>query len=421
MYKVTHSILGMAVISAVVGVRQGSPTSCFLFILYVNVLIRNIKFKSGPDSFLQWLHVLMLMDDTVIFASSRERLLEKLRILDEYCITHGMLMNESKTKFMVIHGSADDCMPIKLSDITMYLCPSYIYLGSVFTADGSTISSLRCHVDEKKKHLNKLLIFLRKNHDMPFVVKRKVVEACFNAAILYGAESWINANLRCMEVMYISAIKALLGIRRSIPTEICLAEAGMLPLVSLVKKKQSSFLIKMKAERADIKDDPLMFALELTKHRNKATHDYIEDVMNNYNENKEQESLARKIFDCKPSKTRFRTYAVINPDLSMHQVYDRTYTKDFIPEHYRIAFTRMRTSSHRLKVETGRWTGMDREKRICKCGEAVGDEGHALTECKLTQHLRDNYGKAVTFPDFLINATKISDFKLLYDVLKVSE
>ncbi len=76
MYEITHSILGIAVISAVVGVRQGSPTSCFLFILFVNVLIRDIKLKSVPDSFLEWLHVLMLMDDTVIVASSRKRLID---------------------------------------------------------------------------------------------------------------------------------------------------------------------------------------------------------------------------------------------------------------------------------------------------------------------------------------------------------
>ena len=106
MYKVSHSVLGIAVVSAIIGVRQGSPTSCFFFILYVNVLIRKIKVESGPDSFLEWLHLLMLMDDTVIFASSRNRLIMKLNILDEYCQAYGMQMNESKTKFMVINGSA---------------------------------------------------------------------------------------------------------------------------------------------------------------------------------------------------------------------------------------------------------------------------------------------------------------------------
>ena len=34
MYSVTDSILGTAIVTTLVGVRQGSPTSCLLFIIY---------------------------------------------------------------------------------------------------------------------------------------------------------------------------------------------------------------------------------------------------------------------------------------------------------------------------------------------------------------------------------------------------
>ena len=39
LYKVSKSILGLTIITAVIGVRQGSPTSCLIFIMYVNILI----------------------------------------------------------------------------------------------------------------------------------------------------------------------------------------------------------------------------------------------------------------------------------------------------------------------------------------------------------------------------------------------
>ena len=51
MYKVTKSILGTAIISATIGVRQGSPTSCFLFVLFINTLIRMIKERCPWDGF----------------------------------------------------------------------------------------------------------------------------------------------------------------------------------------------------------------------------------------------------------------------------------------------------------------------------------------------------------------------------------
>ena len=52
MYKITKSILGMGVITAIVGVRQGSPTSCFLFILHrrSKVSVQNSQAGHHDDS-----------------------------------------------------------------------------------------------------------------------------------------------------------------------------------------------------------------------------------------------------------------------------------------------------------------------------------------------------------------------------------
>ena len=58
MYSSTQNILGSVIVTSTSGVRQGSPTSCFLFILFVNVLIRMIKERCRPDGFLRWLHIL---------------------------------------------------------------------------------------------------------------------------------------------------------------------------------------------------------------------------------------------------------------------------------------------------------------------------------------------------------------------------
>ena len=68
MYSVTQNIIGTAIITTIIGVRQGSPTSCFLFILYVNDLVKLIKDTCEDDGFLSWLHLLVLMDDTVLLA-----------------------------------------------------------------------------------------------------------------------------------------------------------------------------------------------------------------------------------------------------------------------------------------------------------------------------------------------------------------
>lgn len=70
MYSVTESWIGSALISVTLGVRQGSPASCLLFIIFTDDLIRMIKEGNACDGFLQCLHILVLMDDTVLLSTS---------------------------------------------------------------------------------------------------------------------------------------------------------------------------------------------------------------------------------------------------------------------------------------------------------------------------------------------------------------
>ena len=95
-------------------------------------------------------------------------------------------------------------------------------------------------------------------------------------------------------------------------------------------------------------NDPLMYVLEITKHRN-STYRYIESLIDN--------SL-----DPLPSRnqrverstgTKAVTYRTINSDLGVAAVYQSE--EHAVPGYARISFTRMRLSSYRLRIETGRW------------------------------------------------------------------
>ena len=93
MYSITESWIGTALVLITLGVRQGSPTSCLLFIILVDDLIRLIKEGCEHDGFLQWLHVLILMDDTVLLSTSRSYMARKLTLLQSYCIDYGMMIS----------------------------------------------------------------------------------------------------------------------------------------------------------------------------------------------------------------------------------------------------------------------------------------------------------------------------------------
>ena len=82
------------------------------------------------------------------------------------------------------------------------------------------------------------------------------------------------------------------------------------------------------------------------------------------------------------------TYKQLNWNLESPALY--RHPNLYVPEHYRIAFTRMRLSSHHLKIETGRWSRIPRERRLCQCG-SVQDEVHVILHCPLLHSIRERF------------------------------
>ena len=94
-----------------------------------------------------------------------------------------------------------------------------------------------------------------------------------------------------------------------------------------------------------------------------------------------------------------------------------------VPEFQRITYTRLRLMSHRLKVETGRWTRpvTPRERRLCSCN-AIQTEEHVLLECPLTAHMRTPFFNQFSNIASLFNLSNESAFqvtRLCYDAMNL--
>ena len=135
--------------------------------------------------------------------------------------------------------------------------------------------------------------------------------------------------------------------------------------------------------------------------------DPIEDCKQKTTSNIQDSSSSKRIF-----------YKSINPTLTPHSVYTKpSPIKTYTPERLRLAFTRLRVSSHNLRVETGRWARLLRESRLCPCGSGdVQDEFHAICQCRLTSNIRS------MFPHVVF--TSIKEFfasKHTRDICKICE
>lgn len=420
MYSVTESVIGGAVVTATLGVRQGSPTSCFLFVVFMNELIRMLRDRCVPDGFLGWLHTLVLMDDTVLLSTSREGMISKIRILKEYCTEHGMIINVLKTKFFVISGTEGDAGPLCVDGLTIEPCTSYIYLGSPFTSDGSVSSAVQCHAKNKLSHVLKFVSFVNKNNDTPFIVKRRVFEAALMSGILYGCESWIGADLKPIVKLYNWSLKQLLGVRKTTPNDVCYAEAGYPSLPDLVRLKQHMFFSRMVSERSDLRDDPLMFTIELVNRDNTTTSRIIREYcIRNVPDSK---SLIRNVYDriAASNGSRCVVYRTMNPGYVTHSVYKDRHT---VNDRHRISFTRFRVSGHSLCIESGRWNRRGRgrlpvEERLCLCGE-IQTEKHVVEDCPVSADIRQAFD--LSSLEELFNGKYPNELscKIIHDILQL--
>ena len=218
-YKHTLNVLNSEYIKATIGVKQGGPMSCILFIIYLNVMVIMIK-TLGDDSFLRDLHLMVLMDDTVLVASTKEMVIKKFEIMMEFCSQYGMEVNEIKTNLMVINGNPIDRQAFTTAGLTVKPTKLYIYLGSPFTEDGKINTVISTHLKTRTADLNKFRIFSKVNSTMPYQYKKKVLQAAIMSSLLYSCESWFTENLKEMEQLYVAALKSLLGVRETTRTKL---------------------------------------------------------------------------------------------------------------------------------------------------------------------------------------------------------
>ena len=174
------------------------------------------------------------------------------------------------------------------------------------------------------------------------------------------------------------AVKTTLGVRTTTANDLVLAETGLNRLKAVVKHKQKSFFTKMLEERVHMDEDPLGAALQLIRDRNTRTWREIKMLYDRPDNilSEDKENIRVRIQNRDTSK--FKTYLMLNPTLSVHEVYESD-----TPEFHRKQFTRLRLISHSLKIETGRWQRVPKEQRLCTC-RRVQSEEHVLLQCPQT-------------------------------------
>ena len=377
----TLSRIGSREFQSTRGVRQGGPTSCGLFTFYVDCLIKAIN-NYGPDDWLK-ISCLMQMDDTLVFAASRRSFIDKLMIGKSCSDILDQSMHPVKSKFFTVNS--EENQPIMLDNVMISYQAIYVYLGTLlFNASIST--QAQEHIKSKNGSKLKFYSFLNKNRNAPFCVKEKVWSSALTSSIYYSCETWLGCDKRILGAPYLQTLKSLIGVRQTTCTDLVYTEAGVQSATSYVLSRQASF-IKRLYTRPEFENTYIGWAVkEAIKVKSPMGKAIMKIMYDQLPVDTHTANIA--LADTTRRKTYYQT---MNPTLSRHIIY----SSPSVPEYARISVSRLRLSSHHLRIETGRWARIERNRRVCRCHDiSPQDEEHVLFKCPITAPVR------TVFPQF---------------------
>ena len=177
-------------------------------------------------------------------------------------------------------------------------------------------------------------------------------------------------------------LKSRLGVRNTTCNHIVFVESGEIGAKSYIRDMHVSFLHRLVSSdhyTGSYIEKMINPAIQVRCPAGKVLQQLINSEVDCVTQEKSKIVLAMS----NETSTRRTSYRAINPDLSVHEAY----TTPEIPESHRIAFTRMRLSSHHLTYEIGRWSRIPAENRICPCG-AVQTDHHVMLQCPYTDDAR---------------------------------
>ena len=418
------------------GVLQGGILSPKLFNEFMSDLPDYLKKSDGITLGDLTLTHILYADDIVLIADSPKCLQNSINSLHNYCKKWHLIVNISKTKVMQISNKAIStffCNGDKLENVD-----SFKYLGHMLTNKRRIHSKM---TDYLSTQAHKALFALQGDSKQALgkidpMLSLRMFDTYILPILEYNSEIWTSEkSMPELENLQLGYLKNILGVRKQTPSLAVYGETGRFPLHVRQKIRMVNYWIRL--ERAP--DDSLLKkCLNLQKgiYRNavngnnwfnKVCHvlnscniEYDISNLSNFNivniskkvklrlYEAEHERLINEINDSS-QQPKLRTYKLFKTDCRIEPYLALQQSRKVLTK-----IARFRTSSHSLKIETGRHHKpiIPAPNRICeKCtSNFVEDEIHCLIVCPGNEQHRVN---------LFLNATKfINNFLSLDDITK---
>lgn len=412
------------------GTRQGCSLSPTLFKIYINDIqdIFNKDICNPVKLENVSLGCLMYADDVLVMSENAQGLQKALTELNKYCKKWGLIVNTKKTKIMVFNSRR--CHNIfTLGNEIIPDTDRVCYLGFLLTPSGKFNSMYKFVYDKACRALYSVRSVFKNIPDLSVGTQLKMFDCMIKPIMLYGSEVWgafvhkclkgadsIDYMLRdvttLLEKLHSKICKSILQVNKYTNNYAVRCEMGRMPLIIDVICRTIKYYVSIN-ERAHT--SLAKVALLLHKTYSSPWITFIEvmgrfleintDLLNIKNIRTNIVKIKTKLYSiCKMKYVqRLSEYSKLNLYCAIKKNCERErYLNDIKNMYHRKSVTELRLSSHKLPIESGRYTKIKREDRLCLlCKMFIGTEEHCVIKCLHPNptSLRNNYLNAI----FLIN------------------
>ena len=393
-----------------VGLRQGEVLSPILFSLFIDDIESFLRHGNQNGLTINEITLILLLfaDDMVILGNSPDEINRSLTLLSDYCTKWGLDVNIDKTKVVVFRKRGR----LKHDELFMYkdqrleIVNNFNYLGTIFNYNGTFALNQQYLIGKANKALNVLLINCKRYQLKPKLLCQ-LFDAFVGSILNYAAEIWGNSKSKDIERIHLKFCKKILKVHKRSCNAAVYGELARYPLFVSRYIKIVKYWFKILHTDNNILQE--IYKLSFVDCNNGKSNwvSSIKCLLCSYGFNNIWEypdSVDTKLFmplfkqrivDCFVQNWRsdMNDSSILNlyRQIKLHFSYE-SYL-DILPHNIRTFLTRIRVSSHTLRVHTGRYSRIDRNERYCLYCDLhdIEDEYHFVVICPLYTDLRKQY------------------------------